>query len=244
MNKNIAICYWGMTRSTRYIYKSHHENLYSILRENGFDVDVYIHTWKTDVNKIWDTISPISIDYEEYKLLNPTDYKIDDQNIFLESIQFSDYFYIDIWNTIGHSTDGEWMPELIQNHLCALESQKRVTQMVASSEKKYDYIMYIRPDVEIYSIFPVDCFNMLKKNDCCIVNSEHHEDYNDRFALMHYEDCIKYSHRIDEIIEFRKNNGRIVSEKYTKFILDKYYNNIHQIEFKFAIIRPNLTWIK
>jgi hypothetical protein len=85
--KRIAICYWGMTRSTRYVYKSHHENLFSVLKSSGLDIDIYIHSWKTDKNVIWGNTSSVPIDYEEYKLLEPTEYKLDDQQAYLDSIQ-------------------------------------------------------------------------------------------------------------------------------------------------------------
>ena len=86
---NIAICYFGMTRSTRYIYNSHNVYLYDILKQNNCSYDIYMHTWKTDKNIIWEHDCNIPVDYEEYKLLNPTYYSIDNQTEFLNSIDFS-----------------------------------------------------------------------------------------------------------------------------------------------------------
>ena len=53
---NIAICYWGMTRSTKNIYKSHIEKLYTIFKNNNINFEVFIHTWETEnnVNIIWE----------------------------------------------------------------------------------------------------------------------------------------------------------------------------------------------
>jgi hypothetical protein len=238
MPYSIAICYWGMTRSTRYVYKSHHEKLFSILEKHNIHFDTYIHTWKVDNNIIWCDKLSIPNDYEEYKYLNPTGYKIEEQQEFLDSINFSEYFYADIYKNIGHCNNGEWLPDLVRNHLCALESQKRVTKMVLSSEKSYDYILYIRPDVEIHNYFPIDSLLTIEPLSCYIVDYDHYEGYNDKFAFMHYKDCMRYSHRIDEIKEYRKLHGRIVSEKYTKYIIDKYYKNIHRINFIFSLVRP------
>ena len=75
-NINVAICYWGMTRSTRFVYKSHEEKLFNVLKKDGINFDVYIHTWKTDKNIIFGREVETPIDNEEYKLLNPTEYKI------------------------------------------------------------------------------------------------------------------------------------------------------------------------
>jgi len=109
--------------------------------------------------------------------------------------------------------------------------------MVLNTNQKYDYIMYIRPDVEIITPFSPHFLN-ININEIAIPNYDHNEGYNDRFAIVHFEKCCLYGKRINEIIDFRKNNGRIVSEKYVKFILLKYFSNINFIDFKFNIVRP------
>jgi hypothetical protein len=197
-----------------------------------------MHTWKTDKNIVWGNELNIPNDYDEYKLLNPTVYQIDDQSEFLDSICFEDYFNNELYKKYGGDTHHEWRPYLIRNHLCALESQKRVTTMCMNSNKTYDYVIYVRPDVEIYDEFPIQCLSKIKDNDIAIPSDEHHEGYNDRFAIVPFNMCEKYGKRIDEILEFRKLRGRIVSEKYVKYIIEKYFGNIHFINFKFAIVRP------
>ena len=238
MVKNVAICYWGMTRSTRFVYQSHHKNLFDVLKNNGIDIDVFIHSWETSQNIIWGVPFDIPIDYEEYKLLNPTKYRRDVQDDFLKSITFSDYFYEDLYKIYGGDTDYEWRPELIRNHLCALESQKRVTNMCLESEKKYDIVIYIRPDLEIYTPFSADWLNSIDSDNIGLTNDRHFDGYNDKFAIVSYDKCKYYGCRIDEIIEFRKNNGRIVSEKYTKYIISKYFKNVHFFVFTMMIVRP------
>lgn len=236
---NIAICYWGMTRSTKFIYKSHTEKLYTILKNNNINFKVFMHTWKVenDQNIIWENAIRIPIDYEEYKLLQPDYYKIDDQKIFKDQINFSEYFNKELYEKYGGDTPHEWRPQLIMNHLCALESQKRVHQMVNDTGEEFDFIIYVRPDVNITNNFNV---NWLKENfDVMIPNTDHNEGLNDRFAILPFNKALKYSTRIDEIIEFRKNHGRIVSEKYVKYIIDKYYSKCKLIPFIMKIIRPD-----
>jgi hypothetical protein len=75
-------------------------------------------------------------------------------------------------------------------------------------------------------------------NEISIPNFDNCEGYNDRFAIMNYSNACLYGKRINEIIEFRKNNGRIVSEKYLKFIINKYKIPVNLIDFNFDIIRP------
>ena len=211
-----------------------------------------MHTWKTDYNVFWGEISDIPIDYEEYKLLSPKEiinkeihYKIENQDLFLESIYFPNYFDIELFFQFGGDCPiGEWRPELIRNHLCALESQKRVTQMCLESNQIYDYVLYIRPDVEIEAPFPVHQLNTIHQKTLehlypiGIPDDNHFSGYNDRSAIVPFSSCEKYGKRIDEIVEFRRNEGRIVSEKYTKYIVDKYFSHIEFLNFPFKIIRP------
>ena len=240
---NVAICYWGLTSSTKLVYDSHEKKLFDILKNNNIDYDVYLHTWKVDKQIRWsDESSSVvevntSIDYDEYKLLNPYKYKIDNQDEFLDSITFSDYFDKELYDKYGDS-EHEWKPELIRNHLCALESQKRVTQMCIDENKNYDFVIYVRPDVELHDNIPVDIFDNLKNEEIAIPNNGHWDGYNDKFAITPFNDCAKYGKRIDEIVEYRKTQGRIVSEVYTKYTINKYFNNVHYVDFNFSVIKP------
>ena len=235
----IAICYWGMTRSTKYVYNSHFHNLFNVLKDNSIDYKVFMHTWRVenDQNIIWEKVSNIPVDYDEYRLLKPDFYKIEEQNLFKDQLNFSDYFDKNLYDKYGGDTHNEWRPQLIMNHLCALESQKRVYQMVNDVDENFDYIIFIRPDVKILNTFDT---NILKSDfDIIIPSYHHHEGLNDRFAILHFNNARNYACRIDEIKDFRKNHGRIVSEKYVKFIINKYYNKLKFIDFKMQILRPD-----
>ena len=235
----IAICYWGMTRSTKYIYKTHYFNFFEQLKVNNIYYKTFMHTWRVenDKNIIWENVSDVPVDYEEYNLLKPDYYQIEEQKLFTDKLNFVDYFDKELYDKYGGDTDHEWRPQLIMNHLCALESQKRVYQMAKETNEQFDYIIFIRPDVEILNRFDTSIFNA--KFDIIIPNYDHHEGLNDRFAIIPFKYASNYACRIDEIKDFRKNNGRIVSEKYVKFIINKYYNNVLFVNFYMKIVRPN-----
>jgi hypothetical protein len=235
----IAICYWGLTRSTKYVYKSHDLFLKKILQNNNIDYDVYFHSWKLDEPSFVQLEkTSIPIDYGEYILLDPYKYLLESQSEFWKSVNFNEYFYKDVWDTFGHGVTYEWYPQLIKNHLCALESQKRVTKLMLESGQTYDYVMYIRPDVELKSEFPCGVLSNLCDNDIVILSYGWHEGYNDTFAIMKPNKCINYAYRIDEIKDYRKNEGRIVSEKFVKYIIDKYFERKILIDFKQEVVRP------
>ena len=70
MDYDFAIIYFGMTRSTKKVYKSHINNVFNQLKNNKLTYKIFIHTWKTNNNKqkVWEKTIPIDIDYNEYKL--------------------------------------------------------------------------------------------------------------------------------------------------------------------------------
>lgn len=238
----VAICYWGMTRSTRFVYESHINKLFNILKSNNVDYDIFMHTWKpkNDENLVWKKKYDIPIDYEEYKLLNPDYYKIDNQSDFKESLNFSDYFKQELFDKYGGDTHHEWRPYLVLNLLCGLESQKRVYNMVINSKNNYDFIIFMRPDVDVLNDFDIKWLST--KFDIIMPDYEDFGGCNDRFAIIPFNNAVKYAERIDEAKEFRENNSRLAAEPYLKFIVDKYYSNPGFVNFNFKIKRPDNTY--
>jgi hypothetical protein len=240
MEIDFAIVYWGLTRSTKKVYESHISLIQNILKQDSKTFKIFMHTWQTKDNKqkVWENVIQQPIDYDEYKLLLPDVYQIDNQEDFLASVNMDNFFYKHIWQRIGHCRQGEWLPGLVTNHICALESMKRGFSLVEKCMKDgvlFKHIMFVRPDVMIHNKFPL---HQIVSNKINIPNCEHHEGYNDKFAVMNYEHAQLYAKRIDEIAEFRKHHGRIVSEKYTKFIIDKYRIPVNMVDFHFSIVRP------
>jgi hypothetical protein len=228
---HFAICYWGMTRSTRHVYQTHFKHVFDILKQNGATFDIYMHTWKSNNNFIWNDECPIEHDYTEHQLLNPDFYKIDDQDEFLKTVSMDDYFY-------ANEMD-EWWPELVRNHICALESQKRCVNLMLSSNRNYDYVMFLRPDARFTMDLPYKTVFAEELNWCEIVvpDDKEYQGCNDQFAIVKFEHVLPYSHRLNQMALYRSNVGFITSEKYTKYIVDTYYS-VKKIHFPFELIRP------
>jgi len=241
MEYDFAIIYFGLTRTVKKTYESHINHIYKILDDNHLSYKKFMHTWKTKDNtqNIWEEVLDQKIDYNEYKLLKPDLYTLDCEDEFLESINMNDYFYKDIWNKIGHSSDGEWLPKLVSNYICMLESQKRGFDMVLNNitlGNKFKYILFIRPDITIHNDLPLHQIIFNKIN---IPNHSHHEGLNDQVAIMNFEHACIYGKRINELAEYRKTIGRIVPEKYLKYIIDKYKIEINEILFDYCITRSD-----
>lgn len=240
---DFAIIYFGMTRSVRQTYQSHIDNVFNVLKNNNLRYKTFMHTWKTinNTQNIWTTIIPQQIDYSEYELLNPDYYKIDCEDEFIESLNMDEFFYKDVFEKYGgECVEGEWVEKLVHNYICMLESQKRGFEMVKNTIQngsKYKYVMFIRPDVTIHNDLPLNTI-IMNSNKIHIPNYNNFAGLNDTFAIMNFYLACIYGKRIDEIAEFRKNNGRIVAEKYCKFIIEKYNMMINEIPFNFTITRP------
>jgi hypothetical protein len=241
MNYDLAVIYFGMTRSLKSVYESHKKHIFSVLKQNNISYQTFMHTWNTNnKQRIFNDHIETPIDINDYKTIQPDYYQIDDQDIFENSICIKDYFDAQLFHDKGDCENGEWFPLLILNHLCSLESQKRSIQMVESSVAKgnsYKLIMFLRPDVSIKTPLPVTSF-LSNTDKINIPNENHYEGYNDRFAIMNYENSILYGKRINGLKQYRKKYGRIVSEKYIKYILDQHNIKVNMLDFHFDIIRP------
>lgn len=242
MPPRIAICYWGMTRSTRMVYQTHQKHIFDVLRSHGAEFDVYLHTWKTELNIVWTEACPIEHDYTEHKYLNPIQYCIDDQDDFLSNIRLEDYYY-------AHEKHSEWWPDLIRNHICALESQRRCVNMMIASNRPYDYVMFLRPDAlfmcdlpyrEIFDVFSQFGISGAPKvlPPIVIPDDKKYHGKNDQFAVVPFSHVLPYSHRLQYMADYRQIHGVITSEKYVGYVIDQYYC-VHYITFPFNLIRSD-----
>ncbi len=235
----VALCYWGLTRSTRHIAATHKKHLRDVLTAKGIPYDCFVHTWNTTDPHVWGKQDrPIS--KTEGFELEPTHFHMDHQDDFLTKLDFSLYFNADVYAKYGDSKL-EWRPELILNHLCALQSLRQVYRMMQLSGRTYDFVICMRPDMELLSDFPVSVFDTLGPKDIAICNHSHHEGWNDRFAVLPFAAAAPYMCRFESLLAFKAERGRIVSEKVVKYIVDKHYNRPTEVEFAMRRVRSDGT---
>lgn len=242
MTPRLAICYYGLTRSTRFVYKSHFENLFEPLKAAGIEFDIFLHTWFTENPTTWTGKDAIPINPDEAGLLKPTVMKIDNEDEFIESVDISKYHDSKAWKLYGdgRKSHQEWHPQMVMNHICLMEAMRRVTNLCLDSGRgAYDFILYMRPDVNVPKPFPVGALSALGPQDAAILKYNHYEGYNTNVVIVPFAHCRPFADRIVEAAEFRRTRGRLVTEKYTKYILDIYYRTIHQIDFPVELVRSN-----
>ena len=243
MEIDFAIVYFGLTRSTKKVYKSHFKHVFDILKKNNKSYRTFLHTWnlKDGIQNVWnDTISQ-KIDYDEYKLLEPDFYQIDSEEEFLHEINMAHYFNKDIWEIKGDTDDGEWWPKMISNHICMIESQKRGIQLVKNYMNSSGFIVknviFIRPDVEIHDDLPLHTI-ILDNETINLQNKEEYEGLNALFAVTSWNNACIYVNREKDYIELKKIRCRITTEGLIKYIVDKNSMKVDEIKFKFDIVRP------
>ncbi len=68
-------------------------HIFDILDSNLISYDIYLHTYTIDtpyVNNYSNEIN-VSLDFEEYKILNPKNYQIDNQNSIKSQLKLLEY---------------------------------------------------------------------------------------------------------------------------------------------------------
>lgn len=228
--KKIAICFWGLVKSLDYTLESIEENIFKILKDANIKYDIYIHTYKIngEYNNIYSKEQGL-LNYEEYKLLNPTIVAIDDQNKIKENLNLNEYrTHEDPWNNGFKTAD---------NFICALYSKLQVTNIVKNTDIKYTNILFLRPDVKFLN--PLDISKLNIKNEFfCIPKFSSHSGFNDRFFLGNYENGIIYGSAFNNLLEYSKNK-KIHSETYCQFYMTK-INKLKRIDIDIKFNRVRL----
>jgi hypothetical protein len=55
---------------------------------------------------------------------------------------------------------------------------------------------------------------------------------------MRFGDCKLYADRLDGLKSYRDTKGRIVAEKYLKYVIEKNFSNVHFVNMTVRLIRP------
>ena len=201
----IALCFWGLCRSTHLTIASIERQIYSVLRSAGIDFDVYIHTY----NLYKPYTNPRSGEYDillrntAWKLLQPTEYQVDDQDQVDRHIGFQAYRSKgNPWSDEASQSEAPW--HTLDNHLRALWSLKQVTGLWQRSKETYDWIVYLRPDVRFVSPFDIDWLKQIGLNSIGCPDFQQISGCNDRFAVSRPEAAAIYGTRFDKALEYSR----------------------------------------
>jgi hypothetical protein len=232
----VAVCFWGICRSTDYTIESIENNIFSPLRTAGIDYDIFVHTYTlyTPYENRRAGEYGIQLKNTLWKLLKPTSVKVDHQANIDVSLRFEDYRRMgDPWEK---DSDTTW--QTFNNHIRALWSLKEVTKLWESSSNVYDTILYVRPDVRFSVPLTIEWLIFIQNDAIVIPNFQLINGVNDRFAIARPGSAKVYGKRFDGALEYSKSH-QLHSEKYLSDVLKGANIKVHPEYFPFCRVRAN-----
>lgn len=226
----VAICFWGLNRSTQFTANSIKGHIFQELSLQGIHYDIYMHTFLLEgvYKNSWGNENNIFLDPNLWRLLRPRFIKIEKQLEVDKRLNLAQYRKLGCpWNSPKCQT--------LDNHIRALYSLKQVTQMMLNRKIKYDYVIFCRPDLKIHSKFSLDYFKDLNDSTIALVNYAKFP-VNDRFAICTPSVARLFGLRFDEAHAFSLVKP-LHSESYLAHILGKYKINVKEISFRFQRVR-------
>lgn len=233
----IALCFWGICRSTSWTIDSIKSCIFQPLEESGIQFDVYIHTYvlyRPYTNPRAEEFS-LQLRNTDWKLLG-----VKEGNYMTEN---QDRVDLDL-QLLKYRSQGNPWPEdkgsfiTLDNHVRALWSLNQVTSLWKNSEIKYDAIVYLRPDVQYIRPISIDWINKIQPDTIYIPNFHIHTGCNDRFAIGSPSVMEIYGRRFHGALQYSKHM-KLHSEQYLAYTLQNTNIRIEYIPFRFKRVRAN-----
>lgn len=232
----VALCFWGLCRSTDLVVQSFYENILQPLQEAGYEIDIYLHTYKLyrSYSNSRANETKIFLKNTNYKLLQPRLALVEDQDEVDKQLNFTEYRkHGDPWEKDGGE---KWLT--LNNHIRALWSLKQVTGLWQRSGIQYDTVLYLRPDVRFKTKLDITWIEAVRKGTVFIPDFHVYFGSNDRFALGSPKDMATYGNRFDAALEYSQNRPLHAEA----FLSDYMYSKGIQLQcvpFRFQRVRAN-----
>ena len=231
--QSVALAFWGLTRSLKSTLPSIKEKVVTPLISDGWNVQTFLHTY---------TISGaytnphggehnITLDGLEYMLLKP-------DKVLLHKQEDVDQF-LNIENYSKHGDPWEWENQpfvALKNHLRALYSLCSVTQLVETSGRNFDVVIFLRADVEYLSTINTGLLRHLDPNTIYV--PDFHGPLNDRFAVGKWPVQKLYGCRFWAAEHYAQQH-KLHSESFLLSYLRTFKINTSNIPFYFRRVRAN-----
>jgi hypothetical protein len=230
----VAICFWGLCRSTEHTIDSIEKNIYDVLRAAGIEFDIYLHSfvlYRPYTNKRAGEAA-IHLKNTSWKLLKPTVQLIEDQDEVDKVLNLKAY------RVQGNPWAGDTGHDFttLDNHIRALYSLEKVTELWTGVSVEYDAVLYCRPDVRYVCTLSSIWIKMLPQKTILMPDFHLVDGCNDRFAIGKPDVMRAYGMRLSTALEFSKKT-LLHSEKYLSFILSNNRIQIQYVPFRFRRIR-------
>ena len=104
---------------------------------------------------------------------------------------------------------------------------------------KYDYIIFLRPDVKYLNKFDINWLKLIDDNNICIPNFCIFNNFNDRFFLSNVKNGIIYGKLFDKLYQYSLKNELHSETFHYKTLKNEYDFKINLIKFYFNRVRAN-----
>jgi hypothetical protein len=230
----VALCFWGLCRSTDLTIQSIQTCIFQPLQDAGIQYDIYLHTYTLyrPYSNPRAKEEKLQLKNTAWKLLQPTRESIEDQDDVDKKLDLKTY------RALGNPWPDDPSYTTLDNHIRALWSLKQVTSLWLSKEKEYSCIVYLRPDVKFKK--PINPEWVLNVNSSSVRIPNFHlvDGCNDRFAIGSPECMRIYGNRFDNALQYSYCN-LLHSERFLAYELKRNAIRIDLIFFRFIRIRAD-----
>lgn len=229
---NVALVFWGLTRSLKHTYDSIQHKILDVLKTNNIQYTIFMHTYKVDTPFTCKRSQEFNckLDNNEYKLLNPDYVKIDNQDEIKRILDVHLYrTHKDPWNTDYQNLD---------NFILATYSKSKATELITHSGKHFDYVIFLRPDVKFLNSFDIRFFDHVSDTSVCVPNFHLFSKMNDRFAICNMQNYEIYGNAFPYLLPYSKMHSCHSETFYYQLLTEKKIS-IKYIAFYFTRIRAN-----
>jgi hypothetical protein len=229
----VALAFWGLTRSLKNTYSTIQKHILEVLENHNIEYTIFVHTYYVG-SPFTNTRAGeynLQLDNNEYDLLNADYIERDDQDIIKQKLNLILYrTHPDPWETNY---------QMVDNFVLAMYSKKQVGKIIQESGQTFDYVLFLRPDVQYVNDLNPEWFGKVSETQICVPDFHCFSfKINDRFAIATQENALKMSQCFDTMLEYSKT-APLHSETFQYNYVTKLNLTIAYIPFYFNRIRAN-----
>jgi hypothetical protein len=236
----VALCYWGLARSTDLTIESIEKYILEPLKEANIDYTVFLHTFLyfNEYNNSRADEHHIEIKNDIWKLLLPNYYMVENQHDIDTQLNFYKY------RSKGDPWKFEGTPYIkfntLDNHIRSLYSLYKVTSLWKNNADAFDVVIYLRPDVRYTKPISIEWLTRatVEKHVIQIPNFHLYDGWNDRFAIGCPEAMIHYGDRYIYALDYSRIHP-LHSEGFLSRHMARFNKFPEYIHFPFRRIRAD-----
>jgi hypothetical protein len=210
----VALCFWGIARSTDWTIESIETNIWKPLEDAGIEYDTFVHTFTLERPYTNSRAGEWNLELKNdiWKMLLPKKYSVEDQDIVDKTLAFQTYRrHGDPWIAEGRESYIQY--STLDNLIRMLYSLKKVTSLWKDSAYLYDAVLYLRPDVKFLYPLDVTWFSRVSENQILVPTFHCVDSWNDRFAIGTPRTMIQYGERFKWAYEYSQTH-QLHSERF------------------------------